>query len=528
MKKFFLNHFSNNNILIILFLFSLTFLTYVNILQNKLFFDDEELIYKNSFVKNLIHFPKYFTTNMIAGAGKISNMYRPILTTSFALDYAIWKNNPTGFHLTSILLHGFNSVLLYFLIKRLFNTQTVALLTSILFIVHPVQSEAVAYAAGRTDLLLTFFSILSIHFFLNSIIKQFKLFRFLVSLLFFILAILSKETAAVLPFIYLLLTNLPIKNKIRFNKLILIFPFMLGTFIYFILRLTILNFENSLNFYQYQNLYSEHISIRFFTFMKVFIDYLGILLFPKDLIIARNVDSIITFPLFWGILFFLMIAICVYIVLRERCTNIFSFRFSFFWYMLFLLPVSGIIPINNIMAEHYLYLPSAGFFYLLSYIFLILWYKFKIFLPRLILSNIFFFICTMFVTRTILRTFDWRNPITFYSLSLEQSPDNIPMRNNLAMAYQEKGLLDQAIQEYMLIIKNNDVYPNIHHNLANAYMQIGKYQEAEEEYIKAITMDPNFLFSYKALAGFYKMKGEKQKYEKIINKMNTLSVPFQP
>src|SRR3989338_3180933 len=101
------------NLFIGVVLFLITSAAYFNILQNKLFFDDEELIYKNSYIQNLSYLPKYFTQNMTAGAGKISNMYRPLLLLSLAFDYRLWKLNPAGYHLTSIMLHFFNGLFVY-------------------------------------------------------------------------------------------------------------------------------------------------------------------------------------------------------------------------------------------------------------------------------------------------------------------------------------------------------------------------------------------------------------------------------
>jgi len=150
-----------------LILVFLTFLTYFNILPNRLFYDDEELIYKNFYVQDLRFIPKYFTENMIAGAGKNSNMYRPILLLSFGIDYSIWMDNPFGFHLTSIILHSLNAVLIFFILRKIFHGGLFPFLSALFFIVHPIQTESVTYASGRTDLLFTFFGLISIFLFLS-------------------------------------------------------------------------------------------------------------------------------------------------------------------------------------------------------------------------------------------------------------------------------------------------------------------------------------------------------------------------
>lgn len=500
----------------------ITFITYGNSLPNKLFFDDEELIYKNEYVKNLTFFPRYFTENMIAGAGKVSNMYRPVLLTSFALDYFVWKGNPFGFHLTNILLHATNGILLFSLTYFLFKNLLLSFLTSLLFIIHPVNSEAIIYSSGRTDPLFVFFSLLTFHFFLI-FIKEKKRYFYFVSLLTFIIALLSKEVAVIIPFILILLSvTYREKLKTKAAELCYFFiPFFLFDIGYISLRLTVLNFSNTLNFYSTPNVYSQNILVRFFTFTHAFFTYLSILFFPKDLIIARSAPlitsfvspSVILFLLFFFFLFFLSL-----LSWRKEKLPLFSFCFFF----LTLLPVSGIIPINNIITEHYLYFPSVGFFLFLSYGILFVSRYFSSIWMKYVFISIITFLIMSLSFRTIIRTFDWRDPITFYTRSLTQSPWHIPMRHNLALAYAESGDFIRAIVEYKKIIEEADVYPNTHHNLANAYREIGKYQDAEEEYKKAITLDPNFHFSYYALYDLYKKTGEKEKEEKMLQEIKQL------
>lgn len=506
---------------IVLVLTFITFITYINILPNQLFYDDEELIYKNAYVADLKNFPKYFTENMIAGAGKISNMYRPILLVSFALDHLVWNNNPIGYHLTSILLHAGNSILIFLLIYSLFKDRLLALITSILFIIHPVQTEAIAYTSGRTDPLFSLFALASLLFslsFLNT--HQYQLLKYIAAILFFILAILSKETALVLPLLLLLVALIKLrKGKNTTRKLLaILIPFFFLDLIYIFLRLTLLNFADTLNFYQTANIYSQNLLVRLLTFTKVFFEYLLILLFPKELMFAREVKFITSLLNPWVILFILLV-ITLFIASIKYFHKNRLFLFSFFWFFIIILPVSGILPINNIIAEHYLYLPSIAFFLLFSYLSAFLWRKYSDLKQRTLFIIFSALIFATFFVRTIIRAFDWRDPIAFYTKSLAQSPWHVPMRHNLAMAYAEKGQLERAIREYKTSISLADIYPQTHHNLANAYKAIGKYKEAEEEYKKALVMDPNFTFSYYELADLYQKTGEKEKLKEVMEKL---------
>lgn len=511
-----MNSFWKTKLFLPILLLSITLITYINILPNKLFFDDEELIYKNIYVQDFKFFPRYFTENMIAGAGKTSNMYRPILLTSFALDYKLWGNNGFGYHLTSIVLHFLNSLFLFLLIIYLFGNARLAILTSVFFIIHPVQVESVTYASGRTDPLYTLFGLMMAVLFL-SFLRGGKYYKYFFSIILFILALLSKETAVIFPLIIIfILFLIPSVKRKRFKGLRFLIPYIIIDFIYIVLRLSFLNFGNTLNFYTAQNIYSQNMAVRLLTFSKVFFDYWQILIFPKDLIIARNAQIITSFLNTWVISFVLTLCflsiVSIYLWKKKRIVMP-LFCLTFFFAAL--LPVSGIIPINNIIAEHYLYLPSVSFFLFFSWLGLLIYNKQKRFINKAALFVILLCITVSLVYRSISRNFDWRDPITFYTLSLQQSPGHIPMLNNLAMAYQDSGKADMAIGIYKKIISTKDIYPEPHINLGNSYKNSGKYLEAEEEYKKAIKVDPNFIYSYIALYNLYQKTGEDNKLSEI-------------
>ncbi len=510
------------NLLVILSLIVISFIAYSNILSNQLFYDDEELIYRNVYVANIKFFPQYFITNMVAGAGKSSNMYRPVLITSFALDHLFWKKNPFGYHLTSIILHCLNGILLYYLTFKLFSRRILSFITSLLFIIHPIQTEAVAYASGRTDLLYSFFCLSSLLCLIYYFFYKDHFAYYLCGLFLFILALLSKESAVILPFLIWLITVIW-NNKIIITKekksLIFLIIFLIN-FVYFLLRLTILNFANTLNFYEKPTIYSQNILVRIYTFSKVFFDYFAMLIFPKELIFSREIKYITNPFNFWVILFILLVIIFLTSIIKSKIKNKLII-FSCCWFLLSLLPVSGLIPINSIIAEHYLYLPSFGFFLIVASVFYSFWQKYK--KMQTIIIVIGTIICLSLLLRTRIRNSDWSDPITFYTKSLKQSPGNIPMRHNLAMSFAEKGMIEVAIAEYKKIIEVADVYPNTHHNLANLYKELANYKKAEEEYLKALAIDPNFYFSYFALRDLYKITGENEKLNIIIEKINRIS-----
>lgn len=482
-----------------------SFLVFSNGLQNGLFFDDEELIYRNVYVQNPSLWPKFFVSNMIEGAGKISNMYRPVLMVTFGLDYFFWKDNSLGFHLTNFLIHSLNGVLIFLLIEIIFKKRFVAFLTALLFIVHPIQTEAVTYASGRTDPLFSFFTLLGALLFYNYLKTKTNIFFYFGSLAAFVLGLLSKETAIVFPSLLFLLSVIEEKKLNRgllTKTIVLLFPFIIISTVYLLLRLTTLNFIDTLNFYQAQNFYSSNLLVRIYTFSSAFWQYVSVLFWPVKLSYFREVDLVINWYEieFLGFLAFLFI---VYFLLKRSALQK-IWLFSFLWFFISLFPSSGVIPINNIVAEHYLYLPSVGFFLAISYFFLSLLNFTKKKNIGLIMYGLMFLIIFFLGVRTFIRNTDWKDPITFYTKTLKDTFRHAPMHNNLAMAYVDKGQLDLAEKEYRTAIMISDNYSQTHHNLANLYLQQKKYNLAEEEYKKALKIDPKFEYSPIKLRELYR------------------------
>ncbi len=154
-------HISNFNFS--LFLFFICFIAYFNALRSGFIFDDQHLIINNLYIKQINFFPRIFNVGFLHfAAAQPIVYYRPIPILTYALEYNIWKLIPFGYHLTNIILHAFNSYLVYYLIFLLFGNINLGRLSSILFCLHPVHHTTVALISNRSELLLLFFGLNSI------------------------------------------------------------------------------------------------------------------------------------------------------------------------------------------------------------------------------------------------------------------------------------------------------------------------------------------------------------------------------
>ncbi len=500
------------------FLFLATFIAYANTLGNGLFFDDEDFIYNNVYVQHF-QLTKFFTQNTIAGASKISNYYRPLLSVWYSLEWEVVGKNGFLYHLDSLFIHAAAGIALFVLLSKLFKNKFVAFFTSLLFLIHPVQTEAVAYASGRSDPMMAFLLFVTIILFLRGSVRS----KF-ISYFTLILALLSRETAIIIPVIIVLVRWYQLRSlKKVWEEKTTFLPYFLIAGVYFFLRLTALNFQDTLNFYgSSQGIYAGSLLNRLFTFFAILPQYLGILFFPKILFIDRiaNVMTSLLRPLVIIPIFFVLGFLGISLKYVKQYPIL---LFSFLWFFITLSPTSGILPINGIIYEHFLYLPSIAVFLLIAYGLWQIVIKIKSKPTSLVLFLILNSLLLILMFRTIVRNNDWHDPVTFYNQTIQNNPNSARLYNNLAMAYADQNQTQKAIANYKKAIMLSDTYPQTHFNLANAYAALGNIKEAQKEYEKTLAIDPGFIQAYVSFAQIYKQTGEKEKLQNLLEKFQMLA-----
>ena len=546
------------------------FLTYLPSFGNKFVWDDEQFIYKNQYVLNF-DIQKIFTTNTIEGAGHNSNYYRPLTTLSFAIDHQIWGLNEFGFHLTNTFLHIGAGLLLFFYLRSIKLNEKTAFWISLFFLIHPLQTEAVTYINSRGDSLYAFFTMLGLLTFSLSFKKKFKKiqiynleikaskFTFIaLSISCYIFAVLSKEIALATIGLFALtllkkfideltVDNLQEKNKFFSliktyrSQIINIISIIACAALYLYLKATKLNFLNSFNFYDGKNIYSSNLMVRLITFSKIFFTYLRLLIFPYPLHMERDSEIITQFFSPWPIAFTLFLIIIIIFALLEIKSVIKRkqseykawFYFGAIWFATMLVPVSGIIPINGLIYEHWLYLPMIGFFICLYAVFKLFTKNFSQLFkkiekqgegsesrsergyPGVNVKYFLYILCAIYIILTIRQNYLWANPIRFYEYTLNYA-HTARLHNNLGMAYAEAGQFNKAIEQYEKSLEIVNIYPEIFHNLANVYKSIGETDQAIKYYEQAIELDPGFHFSYGFLVELYLKKADKVEAESTL------------
>ncbi|MBI5678840.1 MAG: hypothetical protein HZC52_10230, partial [Planctomycetes bacterium] len=187
----------------------ISILLYLNTLRNTFVYDDAYVISENYFIKYLGNLPKLFTKDYLPLSGELS--YRPIVTLTYFFDYAIWRLNPLGYHLTNVILHTVNVFLFYLFMKTISRNSSLSILATLLFLSHPLLTETVNAVCYREDILASIFFLLSFIYF-GKILVPFRkegvpaqqtstrfVLYYTVSCGSYCLALFSKEMAITLP-----------------------------------------------------------------------------------------------------------------------------------------------------------------------------------------------------------------------------------------------------------------------------------------------------------------------------------------
>ncbi len=201
-----------------LFVFIITFLVYSPLLFNNYVGDDSIIIERNTFYSSWQNLPRLFEKGYISNARDInfssdaksdfetgSVSYRPASNFTYFIDYHLFHAKPYGSHLINILIHSVNSVLVYWIVNRIFSSSILGFFAGLFFSLHPIQSEAVAVMSYRADILATMFTLFSFYFWMRFAQKGYvKNKNYYWSLVMCFLALFSKESSLVLPFVIIL------------------------------------------------------------------------------------------------------------------------------------------------------------------------------------------------------------------------------------------------------------------------------------------------------------------------------------
>ncbi len=460
---------------------------YANSLVNDFVYDDESVVLKDPSITSLSNVPKFFTHHLGFAVGRY---YRPVVSATYALNYAISGATPLGFHITNVLFHAVNSVFVYLLLLMMFSDERndykkyFALFGAGLFALHPIHTEAVAWVSGRTDSVFFIFYILAFIFYLRYTSGA-KGRNLLWTSLFYFISLLSKEMAITFPVVVLLYELIIRRRRSLYNILkekpvYLILAVI--SLLYLLIRWEVLKNVPIRTVYNY--FYGKNAATVFFTMLQAIPYYFRMIVLPYGMLYHYGgympyIDSITRPEAIISILIILLIVAGAAIAVKRAPW----ISFSVFFVFITLLPVLNIVQTDNFMADRFLYLPSLA----LSFIIVTLLIKY--FTPQ---RKILFYssAAVLFIAYgylTVQRNFEWKTNDSLYQ-SAEGKPGTI-VDVNLAILYANRQDYDKASEYYRksLALRSETVLANT--GIGKIFMMKGNYDSAYYYIHKAYTLD---------------------------------------
>jgi tetratricopeptide (TPR) repeat protein len=497
---------------------------YLNSLDNLFTNWDDQMIYSNWQIRSLgwENICKIFT--YIKGA-----TYQPVRVLSYAVDYYFWGHNPLGYHITNIFFYILTCIMVFLTLQTLSSSlrdkassishQRVALFGSLLFAAHPVHVEAVTWLAARKEVLQGFFFFFAFYLYLKGresagkrrlIYLGFTLFSIL-------LATLSKPSAVVFPGIILVYEIAQRKNKwidfIKSHRLFFGLSIFISAIFTFILIKVMLD-AGGVKPYRGGTFFNNFL-ISFYAFLYnikllIFsINYSAAYTIP----VSNPIISLKTFT-FVGITF-LLTGLSIWSLKKTKVIF-----FSFFFFLVSLLPFLNIIPISTLLADRYVFIASFAYAFLLG----ILFDRFYNYRQRklsegffkLLSVSIFLLLLAGYSFATIGQNKVWQNSYTLWSDAVEKYPGSNTANALMGVVYMEIAMDQEAVKYLEKAVEILPYDYQSRNNLGIVYGRLNEYGKAFKELMTAIWLQPENDNMKINLAVLHQRMGEYDKAEEIM------------
>jgi len=492
----------------------LVFLIYSNTLKGPFVFDGVRNIEKNQHIR--------LTEITMEGMGRAGfqspSSNRPVANISFALNYYFHRYNVFGFHIVNIIIHITTGLLLYLFLKSTLSLPAISsrygqdrwipLVTTVIWLVHPIQTQSVAYIVQRMNSLAALFYILSFWLFIKARLaekKKKRLVFFSGSVTAGLLALGTKEVSATLPFFVFLyewyffqdLSKQWLKRHlVRFCGLFLI----LGLVV--LLYLGAHPFQTILSAYTFRDF---TLAQRVLTEFRVVLFYISLLLFPCPSRLNLQHDFPLSYSLIMPATTLLsisviagLIGLACYLAKKEPLVS-----FCILWFFGNLLIESSIIGLE-IVYEHRNYLPSM----LAILIAVILIHRYI--RPKWLMGAVLGAMILICALWTYQRNIVWSDDAVLWNDCVAKAPSYARPRNNLGNVLVRQGKTEAAIRQYREALRISPNYADAHNNLGFALASRKKFQDAIDHYTMALQFKPNYVSAHFNLGNALNEVGKKK------------------
>ena len=497
------------------------------------FLDDDLYIAGNPHIQNGLTFAGFkwaFLADLVYNS-RFADYWQPVTFISRMIDVQLYGSNAGGHHLTNLLIHILNAVMLFFLFLKMTGNSWRSAFLSFVFALHPIQVEAVAWITARKDLLSAFFAIITLLTYVYTLDKPSKR-KNLVLAIFFALGLMSKPNLVLFPLVLVLVDFWPLKQlPFEFSKDAILawrkkvsekwFLFLISLIYLFIFKFASSGVVVGV---------SKH--LRILSASGGYIFYLAKAIFPVHLALyaAPRVENGVFLRLL-GIV--ILIGALVFLALR------FTKKYPYvlvglLWFLIMLVPGVFIPP-----SDRFMYLPIVGLALLAS------WGISGFFQTRnskMILTCLAFLTSIVLAASSFVQVGYWKNSTSlfkhalsvdanneqaydslgnlmleegkidealgYFSKGLEIQPTNVDLHNNLGVALLRKNKVDEAAAQFSKALELMPTSAETHHNLGIVLEKQGKTNEAVQHYLQATQIEPDFIMAYNKLGVIMAVNGK--------------------
>jgi tetratricopeptide (TPR) repeat protein len=423
-------------------------------------------------------------------AVKTSN-WHPLTWLSLMLDCQLFGTNPAAHHLINLLLHVANTLLLFAILRNMTGALWASVFVAAAFALHPLHVESVAWISERKDVLSTLFWMLTTAAYLRYV-KRPSVARYLLTIAAFALGLLAKPMLVTLPFALLLLDYWPLNRVVRgsgfrirdFGRLIIekIPLFMLA------IVSSAVTFIVQRNTGAAAELDAISLYSRIANAFVSYLTYIRKMIWPSDLAVFYPHPG--NLPM-WQAAAAAAAILAITILVIRLAKNHRYLMTGWLWYLGTLVPVIGLVQVGNqALADRYSYIPLIGLFTMIAFGTDDLFGKYRY--KKIILSMAGAAAICVLAVCTYVQAGYWRNSVTLFEHTLKVTKNNYLAHNNLGMAFQSQGKIEQAISQYKQVLQFKSDDARAHNNLGNALRAQGKFEEANEHYTQAIKYKQDF------------------------------------
>ena len=492
-------------------------LAYLGTLGFGFVYDDKPVIVQNTAIRSWSALADYFIPKAATGAAAGGTFFRPVTILWLRLNYMVFGLQPAGWHFAMLIGHVVATYLVFVLARKLTANRTTAAIAALLFGLHPVHVENVAWLSSVNDLLMTvlllgsFLAYLKFRDGRNAPVSSASRSNTSVSasaawiaasIFLFLLGLLSKETAAVFPVVILGFAAICVNSRSTEDASIaptfkaslrsavknafVAIPYFIVLAAYLAVRRTMLHgMANAIAPLSWSTMILTWPSVMWFDLKHLLLPVTSSEFYSLAYVTAFGFDNCLLPALL------LLVAFVVVCYVVTRLKNPRLGLFALLWILLSILPtlyLRAVAP-DNFVHDRFLYLPSVGFVILLA----LAAQQF----PAQLAGDrgatakwaIIGVLCAVGLVGTAHHQLQWANNLVLYQTGMASAPRNLVVQDNLANELSDLGRYDEAVGIYLGVLQRDPWFWSANYNLGYAYYRAGKFAEAESYLDRAIHID---------------------------------------